>query len=322
MTNDVSPMPTPDGANHRPRFERAFLAPRYWATWFGIGALRLLVALPRPLSALIGAVLGDLFYFTNRKRRDVARVNIRLCFPALSATQCETLVRRHCRVYVQCLLDTALLWWARPSFLDRYIRVRGLEHYRTVHASGRPIILLSAHFVALDIGGVMMSRHYPQVGLIKRVKNPLLNWYMARGRTRFSAHLYERHQGLRPVIRALKRGMGFYYLPDEDFGPEHSVFVPFFATHAATITALPRLARLTDAAVMPCYARRISATDGYEIALEPPLEHFPSGDDVADARRMNQVIEHGVSAAPEQYMWTLKIFRTRPDRAESPYAAT
>jgi lipid A biosynthesis lauroyl/palmitoleoyl acyltransferase len=311
--------PPDDPAYHRPVFRRAFFGPRYWTTWLGLGVLRLLVILPRWVSAALGVALGDVFYLVNSKRRHVAQVNIDLCFPELAPAQRKDLVRRHFRVYAQSLLDTGLLWWARPSFLDRYIRIRGLEHYQAACAAGRPTILLSAHFVALDIGGVISSRHYPTVGLIKRVKNELLNWFLTRGRTRFMGRLYVRDQGLRAVIRALKRGMAFYYLPDEDFGPEHSVFLPFFATEAATITALPRLARLARAAVLPCSMRRVSAKDGYEIVLEAPLTDFPSGDDVADARRMNEVIERGIRAAPEQYMWTLKIFRTRRDSAKSPY---
>lgn len=312
-------MPPEDAAYYRPAFERAFLAPRYWITWLALAWLRVLVYLPRPWVGFIGARLGDLFFRLSPKRRRIARVNLQLCFPELRALERERLARRHFRVYAQCLLDMGLLWWARPGFLDRYVRVRGLEHYRAAHAAGRAIIVLTGHFAALDIGGVMLSRHFPQIGLVKREKNRLINWFMTRGRMRFLGRLYVRHQGLRPVVRALTRGLGFYYLPDEDFGPERSVFLPFLATEAATLTMPSRLARFAGAAVIPCYPRRLSAAEGYEIALEPPLEDFPGTDDVADARRMNQLIERGVHAAPEQYLWTLKLFRTRPGGGPSPY---
>jgi lauroyl/myristoyl acyltransferase len=199
--------------------------------------------------------------------------------------------------------------------------VRGLEHCRAAQAAGRPIVVLTGHFAALEIGGVMLSRELPMAAFIKPAKNRVVDWFMTRGRRRFraAANVFLREQGLRPVVRALKAGSALYYLPDEDFGPERSVFLPFLGTEAATITALPRLAKLAGAAVIPCFTRRLSARAGYEIVLEPPLDNFPSGDDLADARRMNQVLERAVRAAPEQYMWTLKLFRTRPGGAPSPY---
>lgn len=304
---------------YHPLFERAFLLPAYWPTWLALALLRLCVYLPRGLVGFIGARLGDLACRLNEKRRRVAQYNVDLCFPELPPEERRRMVRRHFQVYLQCILDMGLVWWARPAFLDRYIRFTGLEHYRQHHERGHPIIVLTGHFAALDIGGIMLSRHFPQLGLIKPEKNRLIDWFISRGRTRFLGRLVTRAQGLRPVVREVKAGRGFYYLPDEDFGPERSVFAPFLGTQAATLTALGRLAKLCDAVVIPCVARRLSAAEGYEIALRPALENFPGGDPLADAARMNRELEIGVRAAPQQYLWTLKLFKTRPGGAPSPY---
>lgn len=301
------------------RFSAHFLAPRYWLTWLMLTILGLCVLLPRPVSAFIGARMGDLFRRTSKKRRDIVDVNLRLCFPELSAEERNQLSRSHFRIYGQSLIDMGLVWWARKKFLDHYIKVEGLEHYQAALDSGRNVILLTGHFSALDIAGPAISRYYHQVGLIKPVYNNLIDWLMTRGRQRFNGKVFLRDKGMRPIIKSINAGYGFYYLPDEDFGPDKSIFVPFLATESATITALNKLARITNAAVLPTSARRLSAKEGYRIDIHPAMDGFPGNDPVADAARMNAELGRMVAEAPEQYMWTFKFFRTRPDDEISPY---
>lgn len=302
-----------------PSFTWDMLVPKYWLTWFLVGVLWLFVYLPRPFASFVGAHLGDLYYHLNRKRRAVAYTNISLCFPELSDKARESQVREAFRVYGQCLMDTGLVWWARPAVLDHYIKIDGLAHYQVALDAGKQVILLTGHFSALDIAGPAISRHYPQIGLINPIRNPVANYFFARGRMRFNGRVFSRKQGLRPVIRSLREGYGFYYLPDEDFGPERSMFVPFLGTEAATITTLPRLARLADAAVLPVSVWRRSSREGYCIKIHPALEDFPGADTHADAARMNAVLGEMVREHPEQYMWTFKFFKTRPGGAPNPY---
>jgi KDO2-lipid IV(A) lauroyltransferase len=132
--------------------------------------------------------------------------------------------------------------------------------------------------------------------------------------------LYSRQQGIRPVIKAMRRGLPFYYLPDMDFGERDSVFVPFFDVPTATITGLARIARLAGAVVVPAVTRQLPGGEGYELRFYPSWENFPSGDDEADARRMNAFIEDRVREMPEQYYWLHKRFKTRPPGQRSPYA--
>ncbi len=306
-------------SEYRPRFSLSFLAPRNWPAGLLLAIVGVCVILPRPVSAFIGARLGDFYYRSSAKRRRIVRVNLELCFPEMTAQARELLSKKHFRIYGQCLLDMGLIWWARKKFLDRYIQIEGLEHYRAELDRGRNVILLTGHFSALDIAGPAISRYFPQVGLIKPLNNDALDYLMARGRRRFNGKVYLRDRGMRSIVKAIKAGYGFYYLPDEDFGPQQSVFVPFLATRSATITALSKLAKLTNAAVLPTSVIRVSAKQGYRIVIKPALENFPSEDTIADATMMNQELAKMVKQAPEQYMWTFKFFKSRPDGEPSPY---
>lgn len=304
---------------YRPAPLRRFLAPQYWPVWLGLGFLRLGLFFPRPLWAALGAGLGDLYYVFNRKRRRIARKNIQLSFPHLSATEQRALLRRHFRVAFQSALDVGWLWWAPEARLLDFARVTGIEHYRRAVASGKRVVLLAFHCVALEFGAAI-AHYFPLLALFKPTRNALVNRYITAGRLRFGGSMFVRSQGLRPIVRGLRAGAGFYYLPDEDLGLDDAVFAPFFGVPAATLITVGRLAKLTDAVVLPYFPQRRADGRGYDLIVSPPLKDFPTGDAVQDATTVNRAIEDGVRTAPEQYLWTFKRFKTRPNGTPPVYA--
>ena len=144
---------------------------------------------------------------------------------------------------------------------------------------------------------------------------------MRHGRTRFSdIVLIARNEGLKSTLNAIKSGLPFYYLPDQDHGRHNAVFVPFFGVTAATVSALPRLARLTDAQVVPVITRPLPWGRGYAVRFYPPWDNYPSDDVEADVARMNAFIEDRIREMPAQYLWLHRRFKTRPEGEPSLYA--
>jgi len=274
-----------------------------------VGLLWLLHWLPLPVLRGLGWLMGQFLFLVAGARRKVALTNLGLCFPELDAAARRALARRHFVAFARAFFDRPIFWWAPEARLRRLIRFRGGEWLRD--PDGRPTILLAPHFVGLDAGGMMMTMNTSLVSVYSNQKNPVFNDVLLAGRLRFNAPvLLSRQDGMRKAVRSLKEGLPFYYLPDMDFGPADSLFVPFFGVPAATVPGVSRLARLTGARVVPCITRLTSA--GYEVALLPPWEDFPSADVEADTRRMNAFIEAQVRTMPEQYFWVHKRFKTRP----------
>jgi KDO2-lipid IV(A) lauroyltransferase len=274
-----------------------------------VGFLWLLHWLPLPALRGLGWGLGRLLYMLGRERRNVALTNLRLCFPERSEAEREDLARRHFVAFARAVLDRTLGWWASKERLERIIRIHGVEHL--LDSEGRPVILLSPHFVGLDAGGTVISMHVTGCSVFSNQKNPVLNKLLYDGRMRFSdAVLLSRQDGMRKIVKAMKDGYPFYYLPDMDFGPKESIFVPFFGIQTATIPALSRLVRLTGARVVACIVRQV--LDGYEVEVMPPWENFPGESVEADTEFMNHFIESQVLRMPEQYFWLHKRFKTRP----------
>jgi Kdo2-lipid IVA lauroyltransferase/acyltransferase len=306
-------------AFYAPALSRALFAPRYWGVWLGLALLRVLALAPLALSRSLGALLGLLMLASNAKRRRIARINLELCFPEHMARERERLLRRHFIVYGQSFTDLAHLAWSSRWRLRRMTRLHGIERYRELLKQKRHVILLVPHLVGMNLSGALLASEHPTFCIIKPLRNPVLDWFLHRARVRFGAAALTRDQGLRPAMLALKHGHTFHYSPDEDLGPKHSVFAPFFGVPAATLPTLGRITESADAVVIPCFVRLLSFARGYEVVLHAPLENFPSGDETQDAARMNRAFEAGIRDMPEQYLWTFKLFKTRPANAPSPY---
>lgn len=283
-------------------------------TYLGIGLVWLLHFLPLPLLSRCGGALGWGLYLLGSERRRVGRINLRLCFPEWTEPAREKLLRRHYRAFGRSLLEQGVLWWSSQARVQRLVRIEGLAHWQAV--AHRPVIWLAPHFVGLDMGGVRLTTEHPLVSIYSRQKNRLFDRLLRHGRTRFGATvLFSRQQGIRPVVRALRSGLPFYYLPDQDFGARDAVFSPFFDVPAATISGLSRLCRATGAAVVPCVTRQLPGGQGYVVQFYPAWEDFPGESIEADTRRMNAFIEARVREMPAQYFWLHKRFKTRPPGA-------
>jgi Kdo2-lipid IVA lauroyltransferase/acyltransferase len=260
-----------------------------------------------------------------KSRRRIALTNLRLCFPEKTEAERVAIVREHLRAYVQAALEHGFLWNASAQAIRDFVVLRDEHEWRKFREGGnaenqRLVIWLCPHFIGLDAAAIRISVDTAGCSMYSAQSNPDLDQLMYEGRTRFNqSTIVARTEGIKPVIRAMKKGLPLYYLPDMDFGARESVFVPFFGVNAATLTAVSRLAKLTNAAVVPVIVTQRTRMQGYDVRFYPALENFPSGDDLLDAKRINELVESHVLQNVAQYLWTHKRFKTRPEGEASLY---
>ena len=290
-------------------FPRTLLAPQHWPAWLGIGFMAVLARLPariaRPLGRGFGTVLGALM----RRRRKIARRNLELCYPELDGATREAVVRRSFRSLGEGAGEFARAWWGSVDGLA--YTIEGLEHIERVRAEGRGVLLLSGHFLTLEICGRLLCRHIPLAGMYRRHGAPAFEWAVKRGRLRYAAAMFAREE-LRAAVKHVKAGGLLWYAPDQDMRGKDTVFAPFFGVPASTITATFQLARLTKAAVIPFFHHR-DGRGGYVLRIGAPLEEIPGEDEAAHTARVNALIEQMVREAPDEYLWIHKRFKSRPD---------
>jgi len=298
----------------------AFLHPRYWLTWIGVGLLRLIASMPFAVQLFIGRRFGDLMYaLLPRRRRTVSR-NLELCFPELDANQRHGISRGCFQSVGISVMEAAFSWWGSEAGLQKLYRLEGEEHLQLALQQGKGAILLGGHYTTLEISGRFLAFHTNDLQPIyKPARNPLFNALMVDSRTRLFDKLLSNKE-FRTILRSLKENKIVWYAPDQDFSRGRYVFAPFMGIAATSLTMSSRLAQSSGAPVLPFYSQRLPGTEGYLIKVLPPLSNFPSGDDVADATQINKAIEQQVRNAPEQYLWLHRRFKTRPPGEEDIYS--
>ena len=285
-----------------------------------LAALWLFHWLPLSVQAACGRAFGWLGWHLVASRRKVALRNLELCFPELPAGERDRLAKEHFRWLGRSLLERGLLWYASPERLRRLIRVEGDVHL--AERSDKPVMWLAPHFMALDVAGasVLLFQKRKGISIYQAQSDPVMDAALRRGRLRFgNAEIFSRDQAAKALVRAIKKGDGFFNLPDMDFGTRDAAFVPFFGVPAVTLLAPSRLAKALDMIVQPVVAEILPGGAGYRVRFEPPWADFPSDDPVADAARMNRWIESEIRRNPAQYLWVHRRFKTRPPGEPSLY---
>ena len=290
--------------------------PRHWPAWVGIGIAALLARLPWSLQRVLGRGIGRLLMVLFGSRRRAAARNLALCFPELDADAQAALLRRSFEELGIGLFEFARAWWGSVEPMRGKVTVEGLEHLQAARAGGRGVIIISGHFVTLELAARLMCDHAPLAGMYRPHDGAAMEWAVLRGRLRYASAMFG-NGDTRAAIRHLKRGGMLWYAPDQDMRGKDTVFAPFFGVPASTITATHQLARLTGCAVVPFFHRREGAR--YVLRVAPPLDSFPSEDVVADTTRVNAAIEAMVREAPAQYLWIHRRFKRQPEGAPVRY---
>ncbi len=297
----------------------SLLAPRYWPTWLGIFLLWLIALLPYSWVMALGRAVGRLALRFAKKRRRIADINLQLCFPEWDERKRQQMIKEHFEALGMGLFEIPLGWWAPAYRLRRLVHIEGVAHLEKALQAGKGVILLSAHFTSLDLGGRLLSFYTPFHVMYRRHNNPVVEKIMAASRTKRVEKAIPKDD-VRGMIRSLRGKHAVWYAPDQNTQRKVAVFVRFFGQVAATNTATARMAKLTGAAVVPYYVVRREDGSGYDVTLEPALTDYPSGDLEADTQRINDIIEGWVREHPAQYLWIHRRFRSRPSRDDpTPY---
>ena len=272
--------------------------PRLYPSWIGVGLFWLIGQLPWNVLLATGRGVGHLAWRLAKRRSHIARTNIRLCFPELSASEQEDLAKRSVISTGEAILEMAGSFSNHRIDLDKRLVIKGMEHIERAQAAGQGVLLLGMHFNSIDVGSRLLGYVLDFHAVYRPNDNLVIDRLINQGRGNYLKGNVPRSD-IRQMIRLLRQGDILWYAPDQDYGTAHAVFVPFFGIPAATITATSRIAKMGKAAVIPTAHYRLPG-GRYEIEFGPALDNFPCGDDEADTARINQTIEHYVRKHPEQ----------------------
>ncbi|MGL5948688.1 MAG: lauroyl-Kdo(2)-lipid IV(A) myristoyltransferase [Aeromonas sp.] len=314
LSDQAAPQPTALDPVYQVAFTRQLLHPRFWLNWLSLALLLLLAFVPARWRDKLADAIAPWVFRWSKKPIFIARTNLALCFPEQSAAARDAIALTSIRVGLKSLFGFGEFLVRSEGYLLRRMQVSGWEHIQAQQQAGRPVVLVVPHTWPVDAAGYYFrSRGVPMCTMMKKARNPLFDWFLNRARAAHGCQVYERSAGIKAVIRTIKRGHSFFYLPDQDHGRKKSIFVPFFGQAKATLPGLGRLIEASGAVAVPLMVSYDEVAHGYRLEIEAPFTDFPSVDVAADATRMNAMVETQLCRHPGQYMWFLKIFETRVD---------
>jgi len=296
-----------------PEFELRFLLPQFWPIWFGAAILFLLICLPYPLIQQLGKGVAFLLKTLAKKRVQVAKQNLALCYPDWSEEKRNEVFEKNMYRTGMALFETAMGWWWPHWRVRRIGKIEGFEHIQEIMRSGKGVFGLAIHNVNLELACRIIGYAHPSIAFYRKHNNPLMDYFQYHGRNRSNKYMIHKRNA-KGLIRAMDQGELCLYLPDQDYGKNQSIFVPFGGV-AQTATTTATLMFANRANCVPLIICPQYSNDGYTLKIYPPISYLADKDPKAALSRLNSDILNCINEQPESYLWMHKRFKTRPDNA-------
>ncbi|MGN1393883.1 MAG: lipid A biosynthesis (KDO)2-(lauroyl)-lipid IVA acyltransferase [Succinivibrionaceae bacterium] len=286
---------------------------KYCFSWLLIGLLGILAYIPSCIRDFIANILAQVLYKLPVEFQRITLINLRLAYPNASNSEILKLYKRYLRLGIKVILGYGECFFKSKNAIKKSFEVVGKENFDEALKLNKPIIFMAPHAWAIDHCGLYLSANgLKMCTMMHTSKNHVYDWFMNSMRLKYGGKVFERNSGIKSIIKALRDGYSSFFLPDEDFGMESSVFTSFMGAQKSTLVTLPKLAQLGKAIVVPMFSVYNEKTRKYQVVFGKYFDNYPTSDILVDVRRMNESIENLIEGREEQYMWFLRLYRTRP----------
>lgn len=280
--------------------------------------VKVLGALPRPLSRAAGIVLAHLVYWVHSRLRRVGMRNLEIAFPEKTLAERRRILRGTFTTLGRQLAEFCLFPRYTRETASKVILYDGFENFEAAHRRGKGVIFLTAHFGGWELSSFFHSLSgHPLYIVVRPLDNPYLNALVERYRTLHGAMSFGKQDFARGLIAAMRAGESVGILMDQNVMPDAGVFVDYFGKLACTAAGSARVALRTDAAVVPAFTVWDAKIGRYRLRFDPALNLVRTGNDDADATTntalFTKVIENYARKYPEQWLWVHRRWKTRPE---------
>lgn len=280
-------------------------------------ALPLLSRLPHRLAVALGALVGTLAYYAVPKERRLALEHLALAFPERDARWRRQVARRCFGNLGRCALELAAVRSFDPELKE--VALLG-EPERLLlaeaHAAGKGVVFVSCHVGNWELLARRLVREgYRAATVAREANDPRLTALLEARRAEAGLQTIWRGSpsAARELLKRLRAGDLLGLLIDQDTNVQGQ-FVPFFGRPAFTPRAPADLALRTGAAVVFGCAHRVAPTR-HKLVLRR-VAVADTGDAQADSlaltAALTREIEAEVRAAPEEWVWMHRRWRTQP----------
>lgn len=284
---------------------------------------RLTSIMSLPFAHRIGYIFGWLLNTVPNKSKQIAKKNIEICLPELNHQEQKTLLRRTLIESGKTLSEMGIMWLANSERVLHMIKnIEGEEHLKNAIANHKGVLLAMPHIGSWELVNLYAARHYPVTSLYKPPHMRSLGNIIKESRQRTGATLVPTDtRGIRAVSKALKNNEVIVILPDQHPPPQlkNGIFSNFFNYPAYSATLMSKLAAKSNSEIIYAYTKRLAKGKGFTLVFQPATENDAKTDIQHSVDIMNKDIETVIRDCPEQYQWTYKRFKHRPNEEKRFY---
>lgn len=278
------------------------------------GFCRLFAALPLSLALSVGRALGLGFGFLVPRNRRRALEGLSRSYPDRSERELRGIMWAMFRNLGMNTVEMLRWMGGREQELSARIDVQGEDHLQAAMSQGRGVAVLTAHIGNWDLMGLWAASRFPLTIISKVIKHEALNRYWMEKRAQARVRILPAHGSYRQCLRVLKAGECLGFILDQNMTRSEGIFVEFFGRSACTTPGLAMLAAHGAAPVLPVFMYR-RADGGHSVRIHPPVP--PPADRkpesiAAATQHYTRIVEAAISAAPEQWIWLHRRWRTQP----------
>jgi len=277
--------------------------------------------LPLWLQRGLGSLAGRIAHALNTRETKVARRNLEIIAPELSAAERERRVHVILRNTGRNGMETLRVWArSRRSNLRLIRATHGAELLDAALTAGKGLIIAAPHFGNWELLIEVLAARAPFT-LVYRVPEKAAGdvfLRLARGGANVQL-VHAETNAMRPLWKALMDGGMVGITPDQQPKFGGGEFAPFFGRQALTLSLIPKLAARSGAPVLFAWTEPVPG--GFDVHFEAADGGIARADIVAATTTMNAQVEKIARRDPDQYQWTYKRYSRRPpDSGESnPY---
>lgn len=271
---------------------------------------------PRVVFVRWGRLLGRLWAAIDRKHVRIAEENLRASFADWPEDKIKNVARSVWVHFGGVMFDLVRVLGRGGRVLEGLWDVDFPQHATAAHASGRGVVLVTAHFGSWEAHGIIHGKAFAPIGVVARpLDNPFLDAAMTRVREAAGNDVIEKEHALIRSLRRIKQGGAVAFLIDQNVQEKEGIFVRFFGRDACTTPFAAKLAIRSGALILPC---RTSMTPDlrYRVSYDAPIDPREYTDDEAGVQaltqRMTTLIEAWIRETPEQWLWMHRRWHTTP----------
>ena len=259
------------------------------------------------LEILFTKLIAFFFKKFGKIRRKIAHRNLEVCFPEMEEVDRSKILNKHFFRLGASIFYGLKAWLLNKKDFEKLLINLDEFDFDKLNESSQGSLILIPHTTDLEITGRVAALMFDVNAMAKKQKNKLVNNLIFRWRGKYFKKILFPNEVLKSM-RLLQKGENLLYLPDQDYGYDHSIFVPYFNIPTLTVKFPSIAKKRAGCKVYFLYLEDIR--NKYKIILK---EIKMGGENLyGDLALLNKEIEISIREQPERYLWIHRRFKHRP----------